>query len=759
MRAFTLKLILLNLIWALFGCRQEGFSSSTSSTGAPPCVPGSCTITTTANKSGQQSIPFEFDFNSSVSGPIYYVANKPSWMTVDAVGTKIIGVPTTPVVLRNLKISIYDGVQTEEIGPFDLSISGDPLVPYAWHLKNTGQTSFSSSAGVSGEDVNLLGALTLAVSGLGVRVAVSDCGMELNHEDLTQNISAGQSRNYSLASPYTGDPNPGTCGHGTSVAGLIAAKGWNGIGSRGVAPNAGLAGFNYITSTISLATALNQATGNFDIFNYSYGTAQCTVTPINGLYLAQLKSGVTTLRAGKGALYIKSAGNDFSSDLADCYSIPSGVSPFFGNANFDGEDSTPYTILVSASNANSVFSSYSSPGSNIWIAAPGGEYGNSAPAMVTTDMETCSAGYALTGSTRNSFEASGTLNPGCNYTSAMNGTSSAAPVTSGVVALMLEANPALTWRDVKHILAVTAKKINPTATSTNHPRGLNLSGHVYQYGWTTNQAGYNFHNRYGFGRVDASAAVAAAQSYATVLGGFIETANPVTDDWYYSSGGVTLSIPDNSAAGRTSIVRVRHSLVIEAVQVRVNITHSIVSDLGLMLTSPSGTKSILATINSGNIDTDFVDAIFLTNAFYGEPSTGNWTLKVVDGYSADMGTLDSWDIKVFGHVDPAPTDVSVPSAVTGLTVPTPLSSLTSTPAVTWTASGSTDVNRYEVSVGTTAGATNILPWVSVGSAVTSTQTLATPLTDETTYYFNVRVIDTSENASPVVTGSWYANVP
>jgi len=46
----------------------------------------------------------------------------------------------------------------------------------------------------------------------------------------------------------------------------------------------------------------------------------------------------------------------------------------------------------------------------------------------------------------------------------MNGTSSATPVTAGVIALMLEANPALTWRDVKHILASTARHIRLDAS-------------------------------------------------------------------------------------------------------------------------------------------------------------------------------------------------------------------------------------------------------------------------------------------------------
>ena len=53
-------------------------------------------------------------------------------------------------------------------------------------------------------------------------------------------------------------------------------------------------------------------------------------------------------------------------------------------------------------------------------------------------------------------------NIGCFFTSKMNGTSAATPILSGIIALMLEANPDLGWRDVEHILALTADKIDNT---------------------------------------------------------------------------------------------------------------------------------------------------------------------------------------------------------------------------------------------------------------------------------------------------------
>ena len=73
----------------------------------------------------------------------------------------------------------------------------------------------------------------------------------------------------------------------------------------------------------------------------------------------------------------------------------------------------------------------------------------------------------------------------------------AAPMVSGVVALMLEANPALGWRDVQEILLRSARILQGDAG-----------------GWTTNKAGLTFHPDFGSGGVNAEDAVALARKYA-----------------------------------------------------------------------------------------------------------------------------------------------------------------------------------------------------------------------------------------------------
>jgi subtilisin family serine protease len=538
------------------------------------------------------------------------------------------------------------GSGSEEAALFELFTAGtDPFFEQQWHLQNTGQKSFSSSGGVAGEDLNLQATHAASILGAGVRVAVSDTGVEINHEDLVDRILAGESRDYGLASPYIGDPTPNgsadASAHGTAVAGIIAATGWNGIGTRGVAPLALLAGFRFIGVDLTIAEVLDQAEGDFDVFNYSYGVSSCSFAPMETGLLETLQSGGTSLRGGLGAVYVKSAGNEYAGDLEDCSSASAGI-PYFGNSNLDESNTVPEVVVTAALNADGVSASYSSPGSNLWVSAPGGEFGLDTPAIVTSDLTGCTQGFATSAGGYTAFDGGESGNGNCDYTNTMNGTSSSAPMVSGVVALLMAAKPELSWRDIKYILARTATQVDATAASTSHPLGEDLTGHTYQDGWVTNGAGRQFHNWYGFGGVDVDAAVEMARNYAFPLGTYIEL--PVV-----SSGSIHVALPDRSATGANSTLAVSTNIKIESVVVTASVTHTAASDLGIELTSPMGTKAILMNINSHIMDSSLSGARFLANAFLDEDSSGTWTLKVIDGASVDTGALTRWSIQVNGH--------------------------------------------------------------------------------------------------------------
>lgn len=230
-------------------------------------------------------------------------------------------------------------------------------------------------------------------------------------------------------------------------------------------------------------------------------------------------------------------------------------------------------------------------------------------------------------------------NPHGNYVSTFNGTSAAAPNASGAIALLLATEPELTWRDVKYILAKTARQIDADIERVQYLVGGTV--YVAQLPWTTNAAGYRFHNWYGFGAVAVDDALELAASHTPdSLGAFVET------DTFEQAEAV--SIPDNDGAGVTQMLTVEDlagDANIEAVTLHVDITHPQTNDLGIHLTSPSGTESILNPIFNdalaGNADLNWD---LLSNAFYGESPNGDWILRVVDAAAEDDGTLNEWSL-------------------------------------------------------------------------------------------------------------------
>lgn len=584
---------------------------------------------------------------------------------------------------------------------FSVATVADPLAKQQWGLLNTAQNGYADTVGVAntggtlGTDINANPVyITYGYTGFGIIVAVVDSGLEITHEDLNTNVVPGGSWNFNNSTTDPTNTTATTGDHGTMVSGLIAMA-MNGVGGIGVAPNAQLKGFNLLSSTqlwsdyvVSLGgSTASPNSSDVSIFNQSFGTSNTADFLVNTSVEAQYASGTSTLRGGKGALYVKSAGNGFVGDglnfPATCG--PSGnniVGISCQNANFDPDNTLPYNIVMAALNAKGTRTSYSTAGSAIWASAPGGETGNNAaaitaagfvapaagavdldPAMVTTDQSGCAKGESVSTAPTSFgpfsyFNWGGanlaSINLNCNYTNGMNGTSSAAPMMSGVIALILEANPALTWRDVKHILAKTAVKVDALKLAVNV--ALTGGNYVAEQGWITNAAGFNFQNSYGFGAANVGAAVALAKGACAAGCGLGTFTNTV----WVNSGALNLAIPDNSVTGVSTTLtapKVGVSGIVEAVQIQVTTTNTLsgyTGDLGIELTSPSGTKSILKNIKDGFNGPNLAGMVLASNAFYGESSlgtsgTGIWTVKVVDGWIGGTQTLTNVKIRVYGH--------------------------------------------------------------------------------------------------------------
>ena len=489
----------------------------------------------------------------------------------------------------------------------------DPLYGCQWHLNNTRQFP-----GGAGRDINVeeVWATTM---GAGVNVAVVDDGLQYGHEDLTANVERTRNHDY-----YGSDLFDPLETHGTRVAGIIAARD-NDLGLRGVAPRATIYGYNLIDdnnfSALDAANSVSRHAGDTAVFNNSWGTPD-TGARLGFAYESWergVRTGVEQGFGGKGALYVFSAGNGHEEG---------------DNANLDEYGNHYGVTAVCAVNHNDVRSAYSEVGANLWICAPSGDGSLGLPGIATT---------------RN----------GSRYTTAFSGTSAAAPIVSGVAALVRATNPDLTWRDVKLILAASARR-NDRSNS----------------GWLSGARKYNnargeryaFNHAYGFGVVDAGAAVALAEGWTTV---------PALREIEGESGDLDLALPDARSLGSgttvtTSVAMDSYVGFIEFVEINATFDHPSFRDLQLDLVSPSGARSRLThavyrtRVGSDGTVTQAVTPLtapfrFGSARHLGENAAGTWRLEIIDLIPENAGTLQSWSLTIYGHgltpgaprVDPA----------------------------------------------------------------------------------------------------------
>ncbi len=460
----------------------------------------------------------------------------------------------------------------------------DPLFTDQWHLENTGQ-----GGGTPGEDVDITAVWDIYKASGNEVIAIIDDGVEISHEDLSANIIAGKSWDYV---DENSDPSPGTDDdHGTACAGIAAGRGFNGLGITGSAPAAGLVGYRLLgaESGWNVANAFTLNNDVVDIYSNSWGPYD-DPPHLEGpgpLTEDALAGGVIDGRGGLGSVYVFAGGNGQS---------------YGDNSNSDGFANSRYTIAVAASTNSGGQAYYSEKGSNILVNAPskGGSL------SITTTDRTGAEGYSSD-----------------NYTDSFGGTSASAPLVSGIIALMLEANPNLTWRDVQHILIETADQNDPTDSD-----------------WTANGAGYLINHKYGFGRINAAKAVNESLSWTSAD----------TEVSVQESSSPSLPIPDNNSTGVTDTINIPDEINIEFVEIYFSASdHIRWADLEITLTSPEGTKSVLAETNTKDVDdTPYDNWRFGSVRHFGEFSQGDWRLTVKDGFLGNSGTFQSWTLKLYG---------------------------------------------------------------------------------------------------------------
>jgi subtilisin-like proprotein convertase family protein len=487
-------------------------------------------------------------------------------------------------------------------------VPNDPLFPDQWHLLNTGQN------GAMGGDVNITNVWD-TYTGEGIIIAVMDTSTDYFHEDLK--VLTNFALNTLNFATNGFDTNAHVGGrtnefHGTAVSGVAAAIGNNGLGGSGAAMDASiipiriLAGGPTALSDFQIAAGLLHSNSIVDVHNNSWGpgTGGRNISQLGILRSNAVVQGSLFGRGGRGTIYVWSAGNDGERG---------------GNANYIGHLNMRETVAIGALNDLAERASYSNPGANLVISAPAGRDATRPQGTTTTDV-TGMTGYSID-----------------NYTAEFNGTSSAAPLVSGCVALLLEANPGLGWRDVQNLLIRTA-----TMNDTNHTD------------WITNGAGYTFNHDFGPGMVNIGNAIQLATNNWTNLA--------VVTNYSLAQTNLVEPIPsfDTNGLVKTFVVDLPVDIRLEHVMLKVDITHRIRGDLEITMESPSGTRSVLSAVNA-DVNSDYDNFEFLSVRNWGELVNGTWTVRVADLRPGANGLVDALEMNWFGVLTNASSLTNPPS--------------------------------------------------------------------------------------------------
>ncbi len=414
--------------------------------------------------------------------------------------------------------------------------------------------------------------------------------------------------------------------HGTCCAGVCCGQGNNTACGIGVAFKANSAGIRVLGNAFSdakCAEALAYEHTKIDIYSNSWGPADDGATIERyPLALNAISKGIKEGRNGRGAIYVWAAGNGYLRG---------------DGANFDELANSPYTICVGATDWNGKYSTYSEPGTNVLCNAPSSTRGYDAPASTWRYYST------MMTADRMGF-------PGYNRASRsegncaidFGGTSAACPLAAGVLALILEANPKLTWRDVQWIIVKTSTK-----TDVRHAS------------WKRNAAGYYFSKHYGYGRLDAYKAVTTAKSWTNVCDKYSTYTRKVGINPGETSLPLSgVEIPKNSSYPLVLYASFEDipPMTVESVSVIISANAKRRGQLVFAVGSAQGTISMLSEGRNNDFGSDYNQQIFSTVQMWGESGKGIWGFSIYDNnrdlsQAGVVSTLTEVQLIIYGSTE------------------------------------------------------------------------------------------------------------
>ncbi|XP_033741564.1 neuroendocrine convertase 2-like isoform X2 [Pecten maximus] len=490
----------------------------------------------------------------------------------------------------------------------------DKFYDDSWFISNEGQTG-----GKCGIDLRVNKAWRGDFSGRGIRVVVLDDGLDHSHPDLRGNydseISADFNDNDSDPKPDLTNPDNS---HGTRCAGEIAGAANNGVCSVGIAYNCKIGGVRIldgIVTDVLEARAIKHKLSTVDIYSASWGPRDDGMT-MEGPSLASRKAlamGVEQGRNGKGSLYVWATGNGGIND--DC-------------CGADGYVGARETISIGSINDQGMRPCFMEICSSTMATVPsGGDSCNTFGKgnkprirVVTTDVH---GGCTL------NFE----------------GTSSAAPMAAGVFAVVLEVNPDLGWRDILHIIALTARIPVPEKT-----------------GWHVNDCGYHTNHELGFGVLDVATMVAVAQTWGNVPKENVCHGPRITVNKKIDSNAC---VEMKTSASDCQSDPNRRINFLEHVMLYLHLDHSRRGDIEIKVTSSTGTMSTMMYRRPNDDSKKGMDFTFMSVHFWGESASGEWTVAVCDNDSGsnrnNQGFIHSMNMTWYGlHMSKKPRTTHKP---------------------------------------------------------------------------------------------------
>lgn len=515
--------------------------------------------------------------------------------------------------IRNL--SLFYRAPAEKIatrGHSDLEYN-DPLYDDQWYLGNRGQTG-----GKRDIDVNVRSAWDNGFTGQGVVISILDDGIDHDHEDIKKNYDPRASADLNDEDDTENDPVPDKTrsgnSHGTRCAGEVAAAAGNGVCGVGIAYDSKIGGIRILDGKVTdhlEAKALLYNMDHIDIMSASWGPHDdgCTMEGPKKACSDALKKGAEEGRGKKGTIFVWATGNGGG---------------YNDTCAADGYVSSPYSVSIGSLSDEGKLPFYMEKCSSTMGVIPTG-------GQTTRAEELRNGKYKINVVTTD-------LDGGC--TENFEGTSSAAPLGAGCIALVLQANPKLNWRDVQHIIA----------------HGSRIP--IIDDSWTINGAGFHVNYKYGFGMLDCSKMVELAQSWKNRPDQHTCTSPLKTEGKDIPSSGCTKiqfqfsGCQDDSSNSITDL---------EHVELSIKIKTGYRGNTEIFLTSPSGTRSVMLQRRDRDDSEDGINFTFMTVHNWGEDPAGQWTLEVCDNPGTETplkpnkGVLESWSLRAYGFHNPNPS--------------------------------------------------------------------------------------------------------